>query len=47
MDFIRRFEEHQIERIRRAIIAYRSDYNVGDVTLAKELLNYLPNKVTY
>lgn len=47
VDFVRRFEAHQIERIRRAILAYRDKHGVGDVTLAKELLNHLPKNVTY
>lgn len=46
VDFVRRFEDHQVERIRRAIIAYRSNRNVGDVTLAKELSRYLPKHST-
>lgn len=47
MDFVRRFEEHQVERIRRAVLAYRSKFSVGDVTLAKEISKYLPESVTY
>ncbi|MFN4202415.1 MAG: hypothetical protein ACK4GM_05115 [Tabrizicola sp.] len=37
MAFIAHFEEHQIEQIRRAVIAYRERYNVGDVRLAREI----------
>lgn len=47
MDFVRRFEDHQVERIRRAIIDYRSKHNLGDVLLTKDLLEYLPKNVTY
>ncbi|MCT8970797.1 hypothetical protein [Microbaculum marinisediminis] len=47
MDFVRRFETHQIERIRRAVIAYRDKHDVGDVVLTKEILRYLPKNVTY
>lgn len=47
MDFVRIFEAHQVERIRRAILAYRDKHDVGDVTLTKELLGYLPKSVTY
>ena len=47
MDFVSRFEEHQVERIRRALIAYRSKYRVGDVKLTNELLNYFSYDVTY
>lgn len=47
MDFVRLFEAHQVERIRRAILAYRDKHDVGDVTLTKQLLNYLPKNVTY
>lgn len=37
MAFIAHFEDHQIEQIRRAVIAYRERYNVGDVRLAREI----------
>jgi hypothetical protein len=47
MDFARSFEDYQVERIRRAIADYRSRHNVGDVTLTKELLRFLPSAVTY
>ncbi|WP_011583109.1 MULTISPECIES: hypothetical protein [Chelativorans] len=47
MDFVRRFEDHQVERIRRAILDYRSKHKVGDVTLANEIGKYLSNNVTY
>lgn len=47
MDVFTRFEDHQIEQIRRAVIAYRDRFDVGDVTLAKELLHHLPPSVTY
>ncbi|MCR9135731.1 MAG: hypothetical protein NXI27_07045 [Alphaproteobacteria bacterium] len=47
MDFVRRFETHQIERIRRAIIAYRGKHNVGDTGIADEVLAYLPASVTH
>lgn len=47
MDFVRIFEAHQVERIRRAILAYRDKHDVGDVTLTKELLGHLPQNVTY
>lgn len=41
MAFIAHFEDHQIEQIRRAVIAYRERYNVGDVRLAKEIKKLL------
>jgi hypothetical protein len=47
MDFARSFEDYQVERIRRAIEDYRSRHKVGDVTLTKELLRFLPSAVTY
>lgn len=47
MDFVSRFAEHQVERIRRALIVYRSKYGVGDVTLTNEILKYLSYDVTY
>lgn len=47
MDAIERFEDHQVERIRRAIIAYRSKHNVGDVTLAKSIRKCSSRIVTY
>jgi hypothetical protein len=47
MDFARRFEDYQVERIRRAILDYRTKFDVGDVTLTKEILRYLPAAVTY
>lgn len=42
MDFIRNFEDHHIERIRRAIIAFRNDHKIGDVKLADRLSIYYP-----
>lgn len=47
VDFVRRFEVHHVERIRRAVLAYRDRHDVGDVTLTKELLKHLPKNVTY
>lgn len=47
MDFFSLFEDHQIEQIRRAVIGYRDRFNVGDVTLTKELLRHLPPSVSY
>jgi hypothetical protein len=47
MDFVRSFETYQVERIRRAILAYRDKHDVGDVTLTNELLKHLPQSVTY
>lgn len=47
VDFVRRFEDHQVERIRRAIVAYRAKHKLRDVRLTKEILKYLPENVTY
>lgn len=47
MDFTRRFEAHQVEQIRRAVIAYRDRRDVGDVTLANELLDLLGTNASY
>lgn len=46
MDFVRKFQAHHVERIRRAILAYRDRHNVGDVLLTKELLQYFSENVT-
>ena len=47
VDFVRVFQVHQVERIRRAILAYRDKHDLGDVRLTKELLKHLPQNVTY
>jgi len=47
MDFVRRFEDHQVERIRRAVLDYRSKHKVGDVLLTKDILEFLPANVSY
>lgn len=46
MEFVRRFEDHQVERIRRAMLAYRTKHNIGDVTLAGDLADYLSPSVS-
>jgi hypothetical protein len=47
MDFITAFEEHQVERIRRALMTYRHERKAGDVKLTKAILGFLPSYVTY
>lgn len=47
MGFIERFEEHQVERIRRAILAYRDKHDIGDVRLVQAMRKYLPKNMSY
>jgi len=47
VDFVREFEAHHVERIRRAMLVYRDKHKAGDVRLTKKLFKYLPSYVTY